>query len=78
MKDLTMSGVLDTSALLTGWKRDPDLVCLSQVSAVPLQQALAHLQTAYTRFWAKRAAYPGSGRSGSPAGAPSTAGPGSG
>ena len=48
----------DTSALLTEWKKDPDLTYLSQVSCVPLQQGLRHLQTAYTAFWAKRARYP--------------------
>jgi len=48
----------DTSALLTQWKKDPDLAYLSQVSCVPLQQGLRHLQTAYTGFWAKRARYP--------------------
>jgi putative transposase len=48
----------DTSALLTQWKKDPDLAYLSQVSCLPLQQGLRHLQTAYTAFWAKRARYP--------------------
>ena len=48
----------DTSALLTQWKKDPDLAYLSQVSCVPLQQGLRHLPTAYTAFWAKRARYP--------------------
>jgi putative transposase len=33
-----------TSAMLTEWKRDPDLVFLGDVSSVPLQQALRHLQ----------------------------------
>ncbi|WP_144127034.1 RNA-guided endonuclease InsQ/TnpB family protein [Catellatospora sichuanensis] len=47
-----------TSALLTAWKKTDDLAFLNEVSAVPLQQALRHLQTAYTNFWAKRAKYP--------------------
>jgi putative transposase len=47
-----------TSAALTKWKKDPDLVWLREVSCVPLQQCLRHLQTAYNRFFAKRAAYP--------------------
>jgi putative transposase len=48
----------DTSALLTGWKKDPHLAYLSEVSSIPLQQGLRHLQTAYAAFWAKRARYP--------------------
>ncbi len=47
-----------TSALLTGWKKTDDLAFLNEVSSVPLQQALRHLQTAYTNFWAKRAEHP--------------------
>lgn len=47
-----------TSALLTGWKKTDELVFLNEVSSVPLQQALRHLQGAFTNFWAKRAKYP--------------------
>jgi putative transposase len=47
-----------TSALLTAWKRTEGLAFLAEVSAVPLQQALRHLQTAFGNFWAKRARYP--------------------
>ncbi|WP_203832291.1 RNA-guided endonuclease InsQ/TnpB family protein [Catellatospora citrea] len=47
-----------TSALLTGWKKTDELAFLSEVSSVPLQQALRHLQAAFTNFWAKRAKYP--------------------
>ena len=47
-----------TSAILTEWKKEPDLHWLWEVSSVPLQQSLRHLQTAYTCFFAKRAAYP--------------------
>jgi putative transposase len=47
-----------TSAALTRWKKEPDLAWLREVSSVPLQQCLRHLQTAYKRFFAKRAAYP--------------------
>ena len=47
-----------TSALLTGWKKTDDLAFLNDVSSVPLQQALRHLQVAYTNFFAKRAKYP--------------------
>ena len=47
-----------TSAKLTGLKKDPDLVFLNDVSCVPLQQSLRHLQTAFANFFAKRSAYP--------------------
>jgi hypothetical protein len=49
---------LQSSALLTQWKRSGDLAFLAGVSSVPLQQALRHLQTAYARFWANQARYP--------------------
>ena len=48
----------DTSALLTKWKRSDDLRFLTEVSSVPLQQSLRHLQTAFTNFFGKRARYP--------------------
>ncbi|WP_229813399.1 RNA-guided endonuclease InsQ/TnpB family protein [Lentzea flava] len=47
-----------TSALLTAWKRTEELAFLRDVSSVPLQQGLRHLQMAYTNFFAKRARYP--------------------
>ncbi|WP_375734086.1 RNA-guided endonuclease InsQ/TnpB family protein [Polymorphospora lycopeni] len=47
-----------TSALLTGWKKSGELAFLNEVSSVPLQQALRHLQAAFTNFWARRARYP--------------------
>ncbi|MEV4131652.1 RNA-guided endonuclease TnpB family protein [Dactylosporangium sp. NPDC049742] len=47
-----------TSAMLTGWKKTGELAFLNEVSCVPLQQALRHLQVAFTNFWAKRARYP--------------------
>ncbi len=49
---------VQTSALLTEWKRDPELAFLSEVSSVPLQQGLRHLQTAFANFWGQRAKYP--------------------
>jgi putative transposase len=49
---------VDTAKLLTTWKQDPDTAWLHEVSNVPLQQGLRHLQTAFTNFWAKRAKYP--------------------
>ncbi|MFM9497390.1 RNA-guided endonuclease InsQ/TnpB family protein [Streptomyces galilaeus] len=47
-----------TSAMLTGWKKTGELAYLNDVSSVPLQQALRHLQVAFTNFFAKRAKYP--------------------
>ncbi|MEV0733680.1 RNA-guided endonuclease TnpB family protein [Polymorphospora sp. NPDC050346] len=47
-----------TSALLTGWKKTGELAFLNDVSSVPLQQALRHLQVAFTNFFARRARYP--------------------
>ncbi|MGK7941686.1 MAG: RNA-guided endonuclease InsQ/TnpB family protein [Crocosphaera sp.] len=47
-----------TSSLLTEWKKQQDLDFLNEVSCVPLQQCLRHLQTALTNFWAKRTKYP--------------------
>jgi len=47
-----------TSAMLTAWKKTEELAFLSEVSSVPLQQCLRHLQTAFTSFFAKRAKYP--------------------
>ncbi|WP_405653348.1 RNA-guided endonuclease InsQ/TnpB family protein [Streptomyces sp. NBC_00019] len=47
-----------TSAMLTAWKRTEELAFLNEVSSVPLQQTLRHLQSAFTHFLAKRAKYP--------------------
>src|SRR5258705_7403424 len=47
-----------TSAMLTAWKKTEDLTFLNEVSSVPLQQGLRHLQVAFTNFFAKRARYP--------------------
>jgi len=47
-----------TSAMLTAWKRTEELAYLNDVSAVPLQQTLRHLQMAFTNFFGKRARYP--------------------
>ncbi len=47
-----------TSAMLTNWKKQEDLDFLTQVSCVPLQQGLRHLQTAFTNFFSGRAKYP--------------------
>ena len=47
-----------TSAMLTNWKKEDDLAFLNEVSSVPLQQGLRHLQTAFSNFFAGRAEYP--------------------
>lgn len=49
---------LQTSAMLTAWKKQDDLEFLNEVSSVPLQQTLRHLQTAFSNFFSKRAKYP--------------------
>ncbi|NUT43692.1 MAG: IS200/IS605 family element transposase accessory protein TnpB, partial [Thermoactinospora sp.] len=48
----------ESSARLTEWKRSGDHDFLSEVSSVPLQQALRHLQAGFANFFAKRAKYP--------------------
>jgi putative transposase len=49
---------LKSSALLTEWKKQDDLQFLNEVSSVPLQQGLRHLQKAFSNFFAGRAKYP--------------------
>ncbi len=49
---------VQSSAMLTEWKKQDDLQFLNEVSCVPLQQGLRHLQTAYTNFFDGRAKYP--------------------
>lgn len=51
-------GYAAQSRTLTAWKKMPELSFLNEVSSVPLQQALRHLQTAYANFFGKRAKYP--------------------
>ena len=51
-------GYAAQSAALTDWKKEPELAFLNEVSSVPVQQSLRHLQTAYANFFAKRAKYP--------------------
>jgi putative transposase len=46
------------SALLTAWKKTEELAFLAEVSSVPLQQCLRHLQSAFTGFFEGRAKYP--------------------
>jgi putative transposase len=51
-------GYHETSALLTKLKRQEDHAWLKEVSSVPVQQSLQHLQRAFNNFFAKRAGYP--------------------
>jgi putative transposase len=48
----------ETDRALTAMKRDPDLAFLSEVSSVPLQQALRHQHQAFQASYEKRARYP--------------------
>ena len=47
-----------TSAALTELKKQPETIWLHEVSCVPTQQALRHLQTAFKNFYDKRSGYP--------------------
>jgi putative transposase len=47
-----------SDAALTALKRDPEFAFLSEVSSVPLQQALRHQHKAFGAFFAGRARYP--------------------
>ncbi|QVN20819.1 RNA-guided endonuclease InsQ/TnpB family protein [Burkholderia pyrrocinia] len=51
-------GYHETSAALTVLKRADGYAWLNEVSSVPVQQALRHLQAAFAHFFAKRAKYP--------------------
>ena len=51
-------GYPETSRLLTQWKKEEELDFLNEVSSVPLQQSLRHLQTAFTNFFEGRTANP--------------------
>ncbi|WP_233439574.1 RNA-guided endonuclease InsQ/TnpB family protein [Lentzea atacamensis] len=48
----------DTSAMLTAWKKTEELAFLGEVSSVPLQQTLRHLQSAFSHFFTRRARHP--------------------
>lgn len=48
----------ELSAMLPVWKKQEDLAFLKEISSVPLQQELRHLQTAFTKFWNKQGGYP--------------------
>ena len=51
-------GYYDTAKMLTDWRNSEELGFLSEVSIVPLQQSLRHLQQAFNNFWKKRSRYP--------------------
>lgn len=48
----------ECSAAFFQWKRAPEHAFLREVSCVPLQQSLRHLEQAYANFFAGRARYP--------------------
>src|SRR5437588_4516837 len=48
----------DLSTALTALKKEEGTAWLREVSSVPLQQALRHLDTAYTNFFEGRTEYP--------------------
>ena len=48
----------ETSAALTALKREPGTAWLNEVSSVPTQQALRHLDRAFRNFFAGHAKYP--------------------
>jgi putative transposase len=47
-----------SSAALTLLKKQPETTWLNEISSVPTQQALRHLQTAFRNFFDKRTGYP--------------------
>lgn len=47
-----------TSAMLTALKKQPEFAWLTQVSSVPVQQSLRHLQSAFSNFFNRRSEYP--------------------
>lgn len=51
-------GFSQTSAMLPVLKKDPQYAWLNEVSCVPLQQAMRHLDAAYRNFFRGRAKYP--------------------
>lgn len=51
-------GYHETSAMLTALKKTPEHAWLNEVSSVPVQQSLRHLQTAFGNFFARRNKYP--------------------
>jgi putative transposase len=58
MKEQKRVGYHETSAALTRLKKETEFTWLNEVSSVPVQQALRHLDRAFRNFFEKRAAYP--------------------
>jgi putative transposase len=54
----TSTSYAETDRELTAIKKDPGLAFLSEVSSVPLQQALRHQHTAFSAFFARHTCYP--------------------
>jgi putative transposase len=54
----TSTSDAETDRALTAMKKDPGLAFLSEVSSVPLQQALRHQHTAFSAFFARHTCYP--------------------
>jgi putative transposase len=57
-RERTGTSYAQTDRALTAMKKEPDLSFLSEVSSVPLQQALRHQHQAFSAYFAKRARYP--------------------
>lgn len=57
-KDGLRIGYPETSKALTELKKDPKYPWLNEVSSVPIQQSLRHLQASFLNFFEKRTAYP--------------------
>ena len=51
-------GYAQTDKEMTQLKQEPDKLWLNEVSSIPLQQTLRHLQTAFINFWEGRTQYP--------------------
>lgn len=49
---------IKTNSMLTAWKKEENLSWLNDVSSVPLQQALRHLDSAYRNFFNYKKGYP--------------------
>ena len=57
-RERTGTSYAETDRALTAMKKDPGLAFLTEVSSVPLQQALRHQHLAFGAFFAGRARYP--------------------
>ena len=58
VKESRRVGYAETDRSLTALKKQPEAEFLAEVSSVPLQQALRHLQAGFAAFFDKRAKYP--------------------